>query len=95
MGLLLISILRIIITRLPRVWVESRSRHASYSLKCRAYNTQLLYVITTKTKTLYNELIETKIILEIKQEMKNELSNEDLSKITNHLSVKISDFILV
>ncbi len=95
MGLLLISILHIIITRLPSVWVESRSRHASYSLKCRVYNTQLLYVITTKTKTLYNELIESEIILEIKQEMKNELSNEDLSKITNHLSVKISDFILV
>ncbi|MCD8917350.1 hypothetical protein [Staphylococcus gallinarum] len=51
--------------------------------------------MTTKTKTLYNELIETEIILKIKQEMKNELSNEDLSKITNHLSVKISDFILV
>ena len=45
--------------------------------------------MTTKTKTLYNELIETEIILEIKQEMKNELSNEDLSKITNHLSVKL------
>ncbi|RIP33416.1 transposase [Staphylococcus gallinarum] len=40
-------------------------------------------------KSLYNELIETEIITKIKQEMNNELSDEDLNKITNHLSTQI------
>ncbi|GEQ06360.1 hypothetical protein SGA02_21880 [Staphylococcus gallinarum] len=84
MGLLFVSILRIVIARLPKGWVEPRPRHVSYSLRCLANNTQFLYVITTKNKTHNNELIDAEIIHEIKQEMNNELSDEDFNKITNY-----------